>query len=395
VKRNVAGASFIVMLLFFSVVGLVFVGLVGANPLPAPPILEVYIRSDGSIDPDAVPIQREGSIYTFTNDLTNATITVERDNIVIDGAGYKLRGNGHIWNTGITLTNRHNIIIKNLNISDYWYSISLTGCSNIIIYHNKMLTGWNIKLDSSFGNQIVGNRIRVQEKGLGYGVKFDYDSSNNLIMGNSFYDAGLAVDINSGGNNTFYCNNYVDNYKHVQAYGNNAWDNDSVGNFWSDYNGADVDDDGIGDTPYIVDYDDNLQDRYPLMVPFDVSSVTVALPEWMSPPSLHVISPENATYTSADVFLNFTVDKETLLGYSLDGRDNVTVTGNTTLSGLASGLHNITVYAKGIFENNEVSETVYFTITEPFPVVPVAAASATSIITVSAGLLVYFKKRKH
>jgi nitrous oxidase accessory protein NosD len=389
-KRKVAGASF-VMALLFSVVCLMFVSSAEANPLPAPSILEVYIRSDGTVDPATVPIQREGDIYTFTGDLTNSTITVECDNIVIDGADYKLQGNYYWWDIAITLENRRNVIIKNIDIRDYVVSIQLTASSNIIIYNNSMLTDTNICLDSSPSNQIVGNNITSYNT---YCIQFDRSSSNNLVFGNSFYDAGLAVDINSGGNNTFYLNNFVDNFKNVQTYGDNVWDNGSVGNFWSDYNGTDADGDGVGDIPYTVEYDDDLRDRYPLMVPFDVSSVTVELPEWMAPPSLHVVTPENATYT-ADVALDFTVNKQTSwLGYSLDGADVVAVSGNITLSGLSSGLHNVTVYAEDMFGNTVSSETVYFTIEEPFPTVPVAAASAGSVIVVAAALLVYFKKRK-
>jgi len=46
---------------------------------------------------------------------------------------------------------------------------------------------------------------------------------------------------------------------------NNTWDHGypSGGNYWSNYNGTDSDGDGIGDTPYIID--ENNQDRYPLM----------------------------------------------------------------------------------------------------------------------------------
>jgi LPXTG-motif cell wall-anchored protein len=41
------------------------------------------------------------------------------------------------------------------------------------------------------------------------------------------------------------------------------------------------------------------------------------------------------------------------------------------------------------------SETLTFTISPPFPIVPVAAVSVATIALVSGGLLVYFKKRKH
>jgi len=40
----------------------------------------------------------------------------------------------------------------------------------------------------------------------------------------------------------------------------------SGGNYWSDYNGTDDNGDGIGDTPYIIDADN--QDKYPLMKPY-------------------------------------------------------------------------------------------------------------------------------
>jgi len=73
----------------------------------------------------------------------------------------------------------------------------------------------------------------------------------------------------------------------------------------------------------------------------------------------------------------------------------VTVAGNTTLTELSFGLHNVTVYAEDTFGNVGASETVWFSVAEPFPAVPVAAASAVAVAIVGAGLLVYFKKRKH
>jgi hypothetical protein len=94
--------------------------------------------------------------------------------------------------------------------------------------------------------------------------------------------------------------------------------------------------------------------------------------------------------------LVFTVNKPVnWTGYSLDGEANVTITGNTTLSGLSNGLHNITVYAKDEFENMAASKTISFSVEVPFPAVPIAAASVAIVVVVGVGLLVYFKKRKH
>jgi hypothetical protein len=114
---------------------------------------------------------------------------------------------------------------------------------------------------------------------------------------------------------------------------------------------------------------------------------------------VNLIYPENTTYTSANVTLEFTVNKQTSwMSYSLDGQDNVIITSNTTLSGLTSGLHNVTVYAKDTYENTGASQTIIFTIAEkpePFPTAVVAALSCMTATIIGVGLLVHFKKHKH
>ena len=98
----------------------------------------------------------------------------------------------------------------------------------------------------------------------------------------------------------------------------------------------------------------------------------------------------------------FTVNKPSnWAGYSLDDKENITVTGNFTLTDLPNGLHNVTVYANDTLGKMGVSETLNFTIVvpeqepEPFPAVSVAAVSAAvATVVVVGGLLVYFQKRK-
>jgi hypothetical protein len=75
----------------------------------------------------------------------------------------------------------------------------------------------------------------------------------------------------------------------------------------------------------------------------------------------------------------------------------VTIDGNTTLIWVPNGYHNVTVYATDEFGNTGVSKTTYFSadVPEPFSTVIVVAVSVATIALVGAGLLVYFKKRKH
>jgi len=80
-------------------------------------------------------------------------------------------------------------------------------------------------------------------------------------------------------------------------------------------------------------------------------------------PNIEILSPENKTYAVTDVPLSFTVDEATSwMGYSLDGQANVTITGNTTLSGLLDGSHYVVVYANDTAGNMGTSNMVYFTV---------------------------------
>ena len=117
-----------------------------------------------------------------------------------------------------------------------------------------------------------------------------------------------------------------------------------------------------------------------------------------APPSISVSQIGNEINFEAEpleVPLNFTVNEPaTKISYVLDAMENVTIDGNTTLSGLSNGEHSLTIYAWDIAGNVGASETLYFTIAEPLPVVPVATASVASVAVMGVALLMYFKKRK-
>jgi len=85
-----------------------------------------------------------------------------------------------------------------------------------------------------------------------------------------------------------------------------------------------------------------------------------------SPPEITIISPENKTYRAETVPLTFTVNESTSwMGYSLDGQENETITGNTTLTNLNNGSHNIIIHANDTSGNMGSSSKVYFTTSSP------------------------------
>ena len=138
----------------------------------------------------------------------------------------------------------------------------------------------------------------------------------------------------------------------------------------------------------IVSY--NHYDRFHM-----TSYSTVSFIKDLVPPMVSVLSPQNTTYTAPDVKLDFTVNEGvSQILYSLDNKENQTISGNATLAGLLNGEHSMTLYVADLAGNAVSSKTLFFNVNspEPFPIVPVAIGIAISSIA-GAGLLVYLKKR--
>jgi len=114
-------------------------------------------------------------------------------------------------------------------------------------------------------------------------------------------------------------------------------------------------------------------------------------------PSISIVSLENKTYETTDISIEFTIDEPvSWIAYSLDGQANVTITGNTTLTGLSDGSHSLIVYARDTAGNTGASEPIHFSVetqeAEPFPIwtVPIFVLVAAG----AAALLIYFTKVK-
>jgi hypothetical protein len=114
-------------------------------------------------------------------------------------------------------------------------------------------------------------------------------------------------------------------------------------------------------------------------------------------PEIVLKSPKNVTYYSSSITLEFSTNGSvSWMGYKLDNDTVVEVTGDTTVSGLSLGSHTLTIYATDIAGNTGASETVFFSVAESFPVVPLTSAVIVIAVVLCAGLLLfYFKKRHH
>jgi parallel beta-helix repeat protein len=260
---------------------------------------DIYIRADGSIDPSTSRIQRNVNVYTFTDNI-DGQIIVQRDNVVINGAGHTLQGTG--VETGIDLSSRTNVTIQNMaiktfddalylhssnqitisgtSITDSTDGIRVSDSSNNSIYENN-ITGNSyegIYILASSNNTISENNITAN---TGDGV-FVWGSSNNTIFGNNISNNWWGITSYYSTNNKIFHNNFINNPS--QAYVESSvdiWDEGypSGGNYWNDYSGTDhrcgpsqdhPGSDGMGDTPNIIDGSN--RDNYPLMNPWTAPS---------------------------------------------------------------------------------------------------------------------------
>jgi len=319
----------------------------------------IHIRADGSVDPPTASIMSADKItYTLTSNIYEG-IDIERDNIVVDGAGYFVQGYvvpevGAPYPFGIQLTGRSNITIKNIEIKAFGCGIYLSDSANNSIFRNKITTNndgiqlfgssnnnihenditdndlgmsfshssdnnvsrnnitnnaYGVMLERSSNNSIAANNLIDATGGIyisrssdnsismnniaannDFGIGLD-DSSNNIIWGNNITDngygwymgypcEGYGIRLTISSDNTIYHNNFVNNTQQVDSDGSvNTWDYGypSGGNYWSDYNGTDADGDGIGDTPYVID--ENNQDNNPLMEQWS-PSWSARIPVW-------------------------------------------------------------------------------------------------------------------
>jgi parallel beta-helix repeat protein len=258
----------------------------------------VYIKAEGAIDPPTANITSPDNVtYTFTADI-NASIVVQKDNIVVDGAGYTVQGGGD--GTGIDLSSRSNVTIKNMKIRTFGTGIYLYESSNNMISGNVItdngLLGVYLYLSSN-NNTVSANTITNNYRGIWLEVSTG-TSSNNVISRNNiennidgimiYRSLGNIISENNVTKNTdhgiyfdtsydnrIYHNNFIYNGIPWGFYlCTNTWDAGYPlgGNYWSDYNGTDLfsglyqnetGSDGIGDTTYIMPFDN--KDNYPLM----------------------------------------------------------------------------------------------------------------------------------
>lgn len=155
------------------------------------------------------------------------------DNQVLNNYAYNTRASYAL------MSSRRLVVRGNVseNSEDYGFLLNFITSSNIS--NNKIKGVW-----TKPEHKVIGR----EGKGL-----FIYNSAYNTVSYNQIDTAEIGIHLTAGSENTkIFGNNFINNPVQVKYVSNKRqeWSKDGAGNYWSNYLGWDLNNDGAGDTPF-------------------------------------------------------------------------------------------------------------------------------------------------
>ena len=173
---------------------------------------------------------------TLTENMTcsGTAITVDADNVVIDGNGHTLEGDGTGY--GIYVSENIDVVVKNLVIRNFEEGIIfIDDIQNSEVYNNVIEGNANGLSIIVFGvqNKIHDNEFRGNERGMFISI---FSNGNEIYHNKFIHNSDAGVRIMQSRFNVFYNNQFIGNTKHADDLSHdNSYDNGVIGNYWNDY----------------------------------------------------------------------------------------------------------------------------------------------------------------
>ncbi|AKB29120.1 cell surface protein [Methanosarcina siciliae T4/M] len=248
----------------------------------------------------------------------------------------------------------------------------------------------------SSNNTIISNNTFTANIGAAFTL---YDTGRNTIVtrnniiSNAY--AGIEFYANAAiGVNTIYLNNFIDNGVIATTSGTTApsltyWNSTEpiaytyngqtytgyMGNYYSDYNGTDENNDGIGDIPYVLP--DSLgTDNYPLMQSYENYNFGGSGP--VIPVSAFTASPTSGDAPLTVQFTDESTGSPTSWAWDFENDGIIDSTNqNPSFTYTSAGNYTVNLTVANAGGSDSEVKTDYIVVNEPLPEPPVADFTAT------------------
>jgi len=224
-------------------------------------------ESEGNLNYPEVDFDSAG-IVCFQSPECDIYNNIIKDNLGA-GLGISNSNNSAIYDN--TFSNNSVGIISGVQMSP-----NPNNSTYLKIHSNEFIKNDNsLELLETYNSYILNNDFSYSQEA----ILIHTSSVNNTLFNNTLVHNLLGIDVDSTSTNNLFYSNYFDNTLNAICNSENNWYYGMNGNYWGDYDGEDADDDGIGDTPYIISGSAFSEDKYPIwddglniLTPFNLTS---------------------------------------------------------------------------------------------------------------------------
>ena len=157
---------------------------------------DIVLSESGWSDPAIGNWDSDTRIGTLTSDVVGS-IQITADDIVLDGNGHTLSGNGS--GAGVSISEHTGVSVRNISVNGFFYGLYVNFSTGVTLDANTLgINNYGIYLNSSDGNIISNNSVSDSSA---TGI-FTQESDSNTISGNEVRLSGFGIFLGRSSLNT-------------------------------------------------------------------------------------------------------------------------------------------------------------------------------------------------